>query len=95
MDKAKNAKTNSAIPPKLYDDIAKCTHAYFGPDASRYIARLITIHTYKQPESICREDLIGLYDWIKGAATYFAEDKESVERYMTHLLELATSSDSA
>ncbi len=80
--------------PTIYEEVAGFTHDYFGVEAAHYIGRLIEIHIRKAPELLSKEELISLLDWIKGAATFFADDKELVENYISHLFELASGSES-
>jgi len=78
--------------PKLtiYQEVAGFTHDYFGVEAAHYIGRLIEIHIGKAPEHLSKEELMSLLDWIKGAATFFADDKNLIENYITNLCDLAS-----
>jgi hypothetical protein len=83
--------------PKLtiYEEVAGFTHDYFGVEAAHYITRLIEIHIRKAPELLSKEELMSLLDWIKGAATFFADDKERIEKYIGQLFELASDPESS
>lgn len=79
--------------PSIYDRVTHFTHQYFGIEATHYIARLIEIHIRKNPELLSKEELMSLLDWIKSAATFFAEDKALIEKYINQLFKLASDSE--
>jgi hypothetical protein len=84
-------KTSNSKPKlTIYEEVAGFTHDYFGVEAAHYIARLIEIHIRKSPELLSREELMSLLDWIKGAASFFADDKERIEKYISQLFKLAS-----
>jgi hypothetical protein len=81
---------NKQPKPTIYEEVAGFTHDYFGVEAAHYITRLIEIHIRKTPELLSQAELMSLLDWIKGAATFFADDKVLVEAYIARLFELAS-----
>lgn len=87
-------RTKSSSPrPSVYEQVARSTHEHFGADAVHYVTRLIEIHTRKQPALLSKAELMSLLDWIRAAATFFAEDTEKLEQYMTELFAVAVDTD--
>lgn len=81
--------------PSVYEQVARFTHEYFGADATHYVARLIEIHTRKQPEMLSKAELMSLLDWIKSAVSFFTEDKRAADAYIVALYNLAEDSNAA
>lgn len=77
---------------QLYDQVVQITNVYLGPAADRFISRQVQNHLDKPPESMTREDLAELIDWIKVAVSLLTEDSEIVEEYAGKLQQLANQS---
>lgn len=75
----------------IFEQASSITHAYFGPDATEHLAHFIAIHLRKPAEQLTRDELISLTDWIKGAASFLAEDERLVDHYIHDLIALAES----
>ena len=74
----------------LYDRVVTITRVYLGPAADRFIARQVQNHLHKDPQSLSRDDLGVLIDWIRVAVSLLTEDNEIIEEYTTQLQDLAT-----
>ena len=75
----------AAEPPTLYDKVVQITHVYLGPAADRFIVRQVHNHLHKEPETLSREDLSKLIDWIRVAVSFLTDDSELVEEYTDEL----------
>jgi hypothetical protein len=74
----------------LYDRVVTITRVYLGPAADRFIARQVQNHLHKDPQSLSRDDLGVLIDWIRVAVSLLTEDNEIIEEYTNQLQDLAT-----
>jgi hypothetical protein len=73
----------------VYNKVIKITHIYLGPAADRFIARQVQSHLGKSPETITRDDLLLLIDWIGVAVSLLTDDRGIIEEYLNGLRKLA------
>ncbi len=74
---------------RLYEEVVRITHAYFGPAADRFVTRQIRSHLGKAPEELRKQDLKKLVRWISLAMSLLIEDELLVEKYAVALEKLA------
>lgn len=74
----------------IYNQVIKITHVYLGPAADRFIARQVQNHLGKTPETITKEDLKDLIDWIGVAVSLLTDDRGIIEEYLSGLRKLAS-----
>lgn len=74
---------------QLYLQVTKVTEEYLGPAAERFVARQISFHFNKSPESLSSEDLPKLIEWSKVTFGLLTDDRSIVDEYARRLAKLA------
>ena len=75
--------------PSLYELVIQKSREYIGPAAERFIQRQITTHLGITPQTLTRNDLIELIDWVKPTFSLLTQDQERIEAYVNDLYEIA------
>ena len=70
---------------KLIDQILEVSQDYLGPAADRFVDRQITTHLKQKPDTITRQDVYKLIDWIKLSFAMLTNDTGMVEQYAKRL----------
>lgn len=72
-----------------YRDLVKASEQYLGPAAERFVRRQIYQHLDKEPESISRNDISKLIEWIQPAFALITNDATLVDNYVHSLQEIS------
>jgi len=76
------------VSTSLFDKVVEITYNYLGPAAERFVARQVRNHLHKEPESLNKQDLRSLIDWIRLAMAFLSDDDQLVNAYIASLREL-------
>jgi len=69
----------------LVDQILEISQDYLGPAADRFVERQISMHLKKRPETLTKQDVYKLIDWIKLSFALLTNDTGMVEQYAQRL----------
>jgi hypothetical protein len=79
---------NEQLTGQLYMQVTKVTEEYLGPAAERFVARQISFHLNKSPETLSSEDLPKLIEWSKVTFGLLTDDRTLVDEYARRLTNL-------
>ena len=74
----------------LKSQVIEVSQDYFGPAASRFIDRQIAMHLKKDPDSLTKEDLVELLDWLKLSFALLTKNAELIDEYTSRLQLIAS-----
>jgi len=73
-----------------YEQTVRITDSYLGLAAGRFVDRQVRNHLHKAPQTMTRQDLSQLIDWIQLAVSLLTSDSRVVEAYIAQLQQLAS-----
>lgn len=80
---AQGSKSGSSHAGRtIYEELVELTCRYLGEDAPGDIRRLLSVHLRKPPEMTTADELVGLLEWVYGAATFLSDDPKAIEQYL-------------
>lgn len=73
----------------LFYKLVRATEPYLGPAAERFMTRQIENHLHKSPQSVTREDVASLVDWLAISIAHLSDDSKLVMQYKRELDHIA------